>query len=508
MSYHRKTRLWGISAGVLAAATGLGLGQAAAAIIGGASPVIAVGNLVVDAAPGPVKDWAVRTLGAADKPVLLGTVVLVLAGIAAAVGVLGLRRRRAALTAAAILGLVGLAASLADTATGQPWLIRALPALASLAGSVGALYLLLRPLEPEAEAPAGFDRRRFLYTALAAGAVATTGGLLTWYPGSSAGENSRRAVRIPRPASSAPPIPSGAQLDVKGISRFVTSNRDFYRVDTALTVPELDAATWRLRVHGMVDRELDLSFADLLERRLIERDVTLTCVSNEVGGRLVGNARWIGVPVADLLKAAGVRAGADAVKSTSADGMTIGTPLDVLTDDREAMLAVAMNGEPLPLTHGFPVRMVTPGLYGYVSATKWLVDLEVTRFADFSAYWTDRGWAERAPIKTSSRIEVPKPLSEVAAGPVAVAGVAWAQTRGIERVEVQVDDGAWQRATLAAEHGVDTWRQWVWRWDATPGSHTLRVRATDGSGQTQTSRRAAPRPDGSSGWHSVVVRVK
>ncbi len=245
-----------------------------------------------------------------------------------------------------------------------------------------------------------------------------------------------------------------------------------------------------------------------MDRRLIERDITLTCVSNEVGGPYVGNARWIGVPVADLLAEAGVRAGADAVKSTSVDGLTIGTPLAALTDGRDAILAVAMNGEPLPFEHGFPVRMVVPGLYGYVSATKWIVDFEVTRFQDFSAYWTDRGWSVEAPIKTSSRIDVPRGLATIKAGPAVAAGVAWAQERGVKKVEVRVDDGEWQPAKLAAEDTIDTWRQWTFRWDATPGMHRLTVRATNGAGELQTADQAAPRPNGSSGLHDIVFTAE
>jgi len=298
-------------------------------------------------------------------------------------------------------------------------------------------------------------------------------------------------------------------LDVPGISPYLTPNRTFYRVDTALRVPDVPVDSWRLRIHGMVEQELDLDFEDLLSRRLIERRITLTCVSNPVGGEYVGNATWIGVPVRELLAEAGVSADADAVKSTSADDMTIGTPLSALTDEnRDALLAVAMNGEPLPLEHGFPVRMVTPGLYGYVSATKWLVDLEVTRFADFEAYWTSRGYAAEAPIKTSSRIDVPRSFARVRAGRVPVAGVAWSQDRGIASVEVRVDGGPWAEARLADEDNVDTWRQWVWDWAATPGNHTLEVRATDASGYTQTSERAPIAPDGSTGWHSVNVTVE
>jgi DMSO/TMAO reductase YedYZ molybdopterin-dependent catalytic subunit len=303
-------------------------------------------------------------------------------------------------------------------------------------------------------------------------------------------------------------VPSGATLDVAGITPYLTSNRDFYRVDTALRVPDVPLDGWRLRIHGMVDQELDLSFEDLLSRRLVEQRITLTCVSNPVGGDYLGNATWIGVPLRDLLREAGVRDGADAVKSTSADDFTAGTPLSALLDaDRGAMVAVAMNGEPLPQAHGCPARMVTPGLYGYVSATKWLVDLEVTRFADFEAYWTSRGYAAQAPIKTSSRIDVPRSFAKVRAGRTPVAGVAWSQDRGITAVEVRVDGGPWAQAELAAEDNVDTWRQWVWQWDAEAGNHTLEVRATDATGYTQTAERASIAPDGATGWHSVNVSV-
>jgi len=313
---------------------------------------------------------------------------------------------------------------------------------------------------------------------------------------------------VPRPMTPAPPVPSGATLDVAGLTPYLTPNKDFYRVDTALRVPDVPVAGWRLRIHGLVGRELDLDFGDLLSRRLVERRITLTCVSNPVGGEYVGNATWIGVPMADLLEEAGVRGDADAVKSTSDDGFTAGTPLPVLADrSRGALVAVAMNGEPLPLEHGFPVRMVTPGLYGYVSATKWLVDLEVSRFRDFDAYWTPRGYAEQAPIKTSSRIDVPRSFARVDAGRTPVAGVAWSQGRGIDRVEVRVDEGPWSAAELATEDNEDTWRQWVWQWDAEPGTHRLEVRATDRTGATQTSDRAPIAPDGSTGWHSVTVTV-
>jgi DMSO/TMAO reductase YedYZ molybdopterin-dependent catalytic subunit len=257
----------------------------------------------------------------------------------------------------------------------------------------------------------------------------------------------------------------------------------------------------------VVDRELTLDYEELVARPMIERDVTLACVSNEVGGDYIGNARWIGTPLADLLDEAGVDPGASQLVSRSVDGFTIGTPTAVVMDGRDAMLAVAMNGEPLPIEHGFPVRMVVPGLYGYVSATKWLVDLELTTLDAYDAYWIQRGWAKEAPIKTQSRIDTPRFGDEVPAGTVAVAGVAWAQHRGIERVEVRVDGGAWQEAELGAEDTVDTWRQWVYRWDAAPGRRTIAVRATDGDGRTQTAELAEPFPDGATGHHTITVDV-
>ncbi|MET9902368.1 molybdopterin-dependent oxidoreductase, partial [Streptomyces sp. NPDC006446] len=324
---------------------------------------------------------------------------------------------------------------------------------------------------------------------------------------------SRTDLVLPAAASPAAPIPRGAQLRVPGISPFVTANADFYRVDTALVVPKVDATGWRLRIHGRgVGRPVTLTFDDLLRRELIERDITLTCVSNEVGGPYVGNARWIGVRLADLLAESGVRppsggGPADQLVARSVDGMTIGSPVEDVMDGRDALLAVGMNGRPLPFEHGFPVRMLVPGLYGYVSACKWIKDIELTTFDAYDPYWVRRKWASRAPVKTQSRIDMPKPFARPEAGTVMVAGVAWAQHRGIDRVEVRIDDGPWQEADLAAEDTVDTWRQWSFPWQATRGGHTLTVRATDRTGHVQTGRRTRTIPDGADGRHSVVVTV-
>jgi DMSO/TMAO reductase YedYZ molybdopterin-dependent catalytic subunit len=318
---------------------------------------------------------------------------------------------------------------------------------------------------------------------------------------------SRKNVTVPTAEEPLAALPAGVEVDVAGVEPFITPNDEFYRIDTALEVPQLSTSGYTLTVKGLVDRELVLTWQDLINRPMIERDVTLTCVSNNVGGHYISTARWIGARLDDLLREAGPFDGADMVVGRSVDGFECGFPLENALDGRDAMVAVAMNGEPLPLEHGFPARLVVPGLYGYVSATKWLTEIELTRFADFEHYWEQRGWAERAPIKLQSRIDVPKGLAQVTAGPVAVAGVAWAQGVGIGAVEVAIDDGEWRAADLAAEDTVDTWRQWVYRWDASPGRHTIKVRATDRDGNVQTSVRAEPIPDGASGHHQIVVIV-
>ncbi len=507
-------------AGLLAGTAAVAVSEGVAAVLSGVtSPLLAVGNRAVDAAPRPVKEWAIETFGTADKPVLIGGVITAVALLAVVAGALGARRPRFAVGLFLLLVAVATLAALTDRAATAGTALRLLPALALVVVGLPSLLALLRALrepaepaepgEPGEPGTAGVPRRSFLRAAAGVAGVAVVGGVLAKAYGGLAATASRAGLRLPRPASPAPAVPPGVEVGVDGVTPYLTDNADFYRVDTALRVPDVPLEGWTLRIHGMVDTELNLSFADLVGRDdLVERRITLTCVSNPVGGEYLGNATWLGVPLHALLAEAGVQEGADAVKSTSADDFTAGTPLSALTDTgRGALVAVGMNGEPLPLEHGFPARMVTPGLYGYVSATKWLVDLEVTRFADFEAYWTTRGYAAEAPIKTSSRIDVPRSFARVDAGRTPVAGVAWSQDRGIERVEVRVDRGAWQEADLGAVDNLDTWRQWVWYWDATPGNHTLEVRATDATGATQTSRRAPIAPDGSTGWDSVTVTV-
>ncbi len=356
--------------------------------------------------------------------------------------------------------------------------------------------------------PGSIDRRHFFrLAAIGAAAAAVAGALTRWIPSTAEVTASRSAVSLPVPADVQPV--GDVALQIPGITPFVVDNADFYRVDTAFLPPRVTTEVWELRLHGMVDNPITLTYADLTAMPSIERMITLTCVSNEVGGDLAGNARWQGVPIADVLAMAKTQAGADCVLSTSYDGFTVTTPLEALTDGRDALLAFAMNGDPLPLEHGFPVRMVVPGLYGYVSATKWVVDLNVTRFSEVTAYWTDRGWAPQAPIKTASRIDVPAGFAQLSKGStVAVAGVAWAQHRGISGVQVQIDDGDWHDATLSGEVSADTWRQWVYQWDATEsGTYTLRCRAIDGTGEVQTDQVQGVMPDGATGWDSRQVTV-
>ncbi|MEU9301990.1 molybdopterin-dependent oxidoreductase [Streptomyces sp. NPDC048269] len=516
----RRLLFFGAVSGVVAAAAGLALAELAAAVVRPeSSPVTAVGAAVVDRTPAALKEWAIQQFGTADKLVLTLGIVAVLGVVAVAAGMLAVRHLVAGMAVAACFGLLGAAAALSRPAAS--WR-DALPSLVAGATAAGVLYLLVtavRRARP-AGAPSGgarsMDRRgfgRLVAAILAVSAVAGFAGRRLGAHGSAGATASRARFRLPRPAVPAPPVPPGADLGVPGVGPFVTPNRDFYRVDTALVVPRVDADTWRLRIHGEgVSRPLTLDLRELLARPLVEHDITLCCVSNEVGGPYAGNARWLGVRLADLLREAGVRppsqgGPADQLVSRSVDGMTLGTPVETVMDGRDALLAVGMNGEPLPFAHGFPVRMLVPGLYGYVSACKWLSELRLTTFAAYDAYWVRRSWAAMGPVKTQSRIDTPRPSTTLVPGPVPVAGVAWAQHRGITRVEVRVDGGPWQEARLGASDGDDTWRQWVWPWQATAGRHTLEVRATDRTGVPQTGERAGTLPDGATGWHTVTVRV-
>ncbi len=489
--------------GLLAAAVALGVAELVASAIGPeSSPLIAVGNGFIDLTPRPLKEFAIRTFGENDKNALLIGTGALIAAFGVLVGLVTSRRRWYGVAGIVLFGAVGVVAALTRPTAR---LVDALPAVIGALAGAGALLLLTQERRSTATA---LDRRRFLLASGAAVVVAATAGglgrvLMKRFDVSAA----RAALRLPRPASPAPALP--AAMVLPELTPFTTPNRTFYQVHTALVLPQIAPDEWRLRIHGRVAAPRTLTFDDLISRDLIERDITLACVSNEIGGELAGTARWLGVPLKDLLTEVRPDPDADQIVTRSADGWTCGTPTAACVDGRDAMLAVAMNGEPLPVAHGFPVRMLVPGLYGYVSATKWIVDLELSSFADFDPYWVRRGWDPQAPIKTFSRIDTPRPFATPERGTaLTVAGVAWAQRRGIDAVEIRVDGGPWQRATLAPEANVDTWRQWRWTWpDVEPGGHTLECRATDRTGTTQPETRRPPFPNGATGWHSVVVTV-
>ena len=498
------SRAWLAGAGVVAGGCAVALSEATAwTLRADTGPVGAVAAVVRDATPGALAELLIGLVGAADKPLLLGgTVVLLLAVCGYAASWV---RRAPLVPDLVFLALAGIGfAALMSRPT--PTTGAALALVVGVMTWVVTLRLLTGPVLDDRPGTDSEGRRTFLKRA---GIVVGLAAVLT-VAGRAAGglrrgvEQSRRLLRLPVTPGE---VPRAADLRVEGIAPWRTPDEEFYLIHTALASPAIRPEDWTLRIHGMVEREVRIGYQDLVDRRLREAWVTLCCVSNPVGGDLVGNAFWSGVPVRELLAEAGVRDGADAVLQTSQDGWTCSTPLEALTDDRDALLAVAMNGRPLPVDHGFPVRMVVPGLYGYVSATKWLVDLEVTRFEDVSAFWTERGWGERGPVKTMSRVDVPEDGATVPAGEVVLGGVAWAQHTGIERVEVQVDGGPWQDADLGAAPTTDTWVQWRLRVEVEAGDHEVVVRATDTSGYTQTAARADVVPDGATGWdaHSFSV---
>ena len=511
-------------AGIAASAAGVGAAEVVAAVlIREASPFAVVGSWIIDLSPGWLKELVISLFGTADKIVLLSCIALLVVALAALSGVLERSSPPWGRVVLAVVGALGIVAALTRANASALW---AIPSATALILSVALLRVLLRrafrtsisavEADSQAEAPTPRqvaevqrDRRSFLLVAGATtlvGVLAAIGGRIVDATVQSV-DTARRLFTLPTPAIAAPAVPTGAALDIPGLVPLVTPNRDFYRIDTALLVPAVDPETWSLRIHGLVDNEITITFDELLALELEESYTTLACVSNYVGGGLIGNALWLGYPIRKLLERAAPQANADMVLSRSIDGFTASTPLGALTDDRNAILAVAMNGEPLPAQHGFPVRMVVPGLYGYVSATKWVTELKVTRFADDAGYWTPLGWSARGPVKLSSRVDTPRNGDSVGPGPAVIAGVAWSQHVGISRVEVQVDDGAWNEATLAVDLSIDSWRQWFIPWTATSGTHSITVRATDANGVVQTEAVADVAPDGATGWHSIGVSV-
>jgi DMSO/TMAO reductase YedYZ molybdopterin-dependent catalytic subunit len=515
--YNMRTRSsTGWLIGLLSAAVAVGVGELVAAFVRpAAAPVIAVGNRIIVLTPESVKRPTINSVGTNDKLLLLTSIYVLLAVLGAAVGALAMRSLVAGLVGVAVIGAFGVYCAL--TANGSRT-SDAIPTVVGSLASAGALVVLLRfargnpagepPADPADETPMP-ARRAFLYAGVATAALAALAGF-----GGRAAQRARYSVSAARGTVKLPSatgdaaVQPGADLGRSGVP-WATPNGRFYRIDTALAVPQINPDSWRLRIHGMVDREITLTFKELLDRPMIERWITLCCVSNPVGGPLVGNALFRGTRLADLMREAGLHPQADQLLLRSSDGYTFGAPASVVMDGRDALLAVGMNGEPLPLEHGFPVRTVVPGLYGYVSACKWIVDIEATTFSAQAAYWVQGGWVARPTIQLASRIDTPRSHAVVPVDkPVALAGVAWDQHVGVSKVEVQVDDGPWQKAQLATVPSTDTWRQWYLPW--TPqrsGQYQLRVRATDGRGRPQDTQSQDPFPSGATGLNMITVRA-
>ncbi len=538
MSKRSSTAL-GALAGIVAAIVALGVAE----LIAGVrqqwrSPVIDVGDRVIDNVPPFVKDFAIETFGTNDKPALLIGIGATLLIYAAVIGALAFRKRiEIGLVGIGVFGLIGASAAISNRAGGSfDDAIASVIGAAAGAAALWGAHRVARPLlagspsadtatpsdlaDVDAQSPTDAPRatRREL--------LVRSGGVLVAlaFVGAGAGAvgrtirsrfsatESRLNVALPPATNALDPIPNGVSVGIDGVAPFTTPNAAFYRIDTALTVPQVPTEGYELRVTGMVDRPLSLSFDELLRRDVVEHDITLTCVSNTIGGELIGNARWTGVRLDELLAEAGVDPAATQVVGRSIDGYTCGFPIEAATDGRNALVAFGMNGEPLPLEHGFPVRLIVPGLYGYISATKWLTEIELTTFEDFEQYWVPRGYSDRAPIKLMSRIDSIDGLGTLtrnAEGATAIGGVAWAQTRGISAVEVQLDEGPWLPCELGDALNDDTWRQWALRW--TPmatGRTSIRCRATDGDGVIQTDERSEPLPNGASGHHQIVVFVE
>jgi len=531
--------------GVLAAGFGVAIGTLVAAFIDPAyAPVEVVASTAIDLPPQAVKEWATSTFGTASKSVVVGVVVVAVIALAAWAGARSRDRVVWGIQVMLIGGVVGAIAALLRPVDS---VLAPLPALVAGVAAALALWWLLRMARPSEVAPSAvataatgvgsavpaaelaevsprnqdFPARGSLDSSaevpsvsrrgvlLGVGGVVVVGGAALasarWITTRSSAVASRLSTLLPAPREALPPLPAAVQAPVPGMTPFVTPNADFYRIDTAVIVPQVDAQDWTLSFDGMVRRPFTITYAELLEMPMVERDVTIMCVSNPIGGDLIGNARWLGTPLMPLLERAGIEPGADQLFSTSVDGWTCSTPLDGLAES-EPLLAIGMNGEPLPIDHGFPVRMIVPGLYGFISATKWVTRIQATTYAADPAYWTVRGWATDAPVLTGSRIDLPK--GDVSAGATVIAGISWAMAGdGVSRVEVSVDDGEWREANLAEQPTPRTWRQWWIDWEAAPGRHIIAVRATNGLGETQTSEVREVVPAGATGYDQLAIDV-
>ena len=520
-------------AGAAAAGAALAAGELTTSIEGpGPTLVTAVGSEFIDRYAASLKDLAVQIFGTNDKPALVVGIVVTSIVLGALIGLAARRRWFVAPVGFGVFGLVGALALSGDPqGSTSTAVVGAIVSVIAGIASFACLWILARrpaagPARavppaadgvggPPADGPSAdgrtrrtlLDRRGFV---LGAGAIVLASGGATVIGrrlrNAEAVDAARRTTVLPRAGSSTLP-PAAQPFEVPGLTPYIVPNADFYRIDTALSTPQVGLDGWRLSVTGLVDEPFELTFDQLLEFDSVEETVTIQCVSNEVGGGLIGNAVWQGVPLATVLERAGVQSEATQIVGRSVDGFTAGFPTEAAFDGRTALVAYGMNGEPLPADHGFPARLIVAGLYGYVSATKWLEEIELTTWEDFDGYWVPRGWSKEGPVKTASRIDVPRSGATLTAGPQPIAGVAWAPHRGIERVAVQIDAGPWQECELGAVASDDTWVQWRLAWEATPGEHDVRVRATDGTGETQTEERARPAPNGSTGWHRRSFRV-
>ena len=549
------SRRHGVAIGLLSTLAGLAVAELIVGLVRGAnSPVVPVGQEVIDVVPPAVKDWAIAWFGTADKAVLIIGTLISLAVVGSIVGNLAVKGNRAA--AYAVTAVVGVIGVFAVQMRPAPSFGKMLPPIVGTLVSMFVIWWMAprdvgvaaatterEPAEHDVQLEPGsassaigslstatVRRRNFLQGAGTIGLLSVVaGGIGRILKGRFDVGGEREALELPAPVDTVAPVapvvsePAVAEssaavasiamtdFGIDEVEPWVVPNRDFYRIDTALVVPQVPKDSWKLRVHGMVDRELEITFADLLGRDMIERYITLSCVSNRVGGDLVGNAKWQGVRLKDVLDEAGVDPEATQVVSRSIDGWNCGSPTSAIMDGRDAMLAIAMNDEPLPAEHGYPVRLVVPGLYGYVSATKWVTEIELTRWEDFDGYWIGRGWAKDGPVKTMARIDRPtkgRGYSADADGVVDIAGLAWAVHRGISRVEVSIDDGEWRACELAGVPTDDTWRQWRYRWDTpSPGKHSVRARAYDGAGVAQPEQPKDVAPDGAQGYHRVEFQV-
>lgn len=503
-------------AGAVGAAVGIATGDVVAIVLGAPSPVVAVADAAVDRAPGALLRAGIDAFAPFTKPVAVLAVVAVVVGVGAAVGRRSVARPRLPWAVAVPLAVVAaLAAASIDTPVRST--ISAVLAAAAGAATTGALVRRAGPVRDGTTAPADDGpvaspldppgtRRSFLGLAAAGTAFAVLGPASLRRLRSSGPATPPPVAALPEPAYRGPVAATTFDGAVTGLTPAITPNDRFYRIDTSFIIPRVDVDTWTLEIGGLVERPRRLTYADLLAMPLVEEEVTIACVSNEVGDRLVGNARWLGVPLARLLEEAGVLPEGEQVMGRSVDGWTGGFPTAAALDGRTALVAVGMNGEPLPYAHGFPARLIVPGIYGYVSATKWLAAIDLVPW-ERDGFWVPRGWSKLGPVKTQSRIDVPRTGTRVPAGPAVVAGVAWAPVRGVTKVEVSVDDGPWRTARLAGGAGPATWVQWLLDWEATPGAHRIRVRATDGDGITQTPVEQDVVPDGATGWHQVQVSV-